>query len=213
MTALLVAGAGLIGALVGWPTRLLLARLRRGTVLRAGPLEIALAVITAAGVALAAGRPTLPAVLWAGWLTVALGAVDLRHHRLPDAITLPAVVVSLAVVAITAAAWPGSGSVGRAVVVAAVSGVSFQVLARVSRGGFGRGDAKLMPSLALLTGYLSVGAAVTAVVLAFVGGALVALIGIALGRLDRRSAVPFGPALLAGCWLVLAVPALGAAVS
>lgn len=213
MTLLTVCAAGLVGALVGWPTRLLLARLRRGTVLAAGPIEVALAVVSAAGVALTADRPTLLLVLWTGWLTVALGVVDLRHHRLPDALTLPAIVGSFALVLVTSVLWPGSGSVSRAVVVALIGGLVFQALARLSGGGLGRGDAKLMPSLALLTGYLSVGAALTAVVLAFVGGALVALGGMALGRLDRRSAVPFGPALLGGCWVVLAWPGLAAAVS
>lgn len=212
--ALLAAVAvGLVGAVLGWPTRLLLARLRRGVVVGAGPIEAALGVLTAAGTALAIGRPVLLLVWWAGWLTVTLGAVDLRHHRLPDAITLPAIAVSAVLVIVTALVWPGSGSILRAVVVAGVCGLVFQLLARLSRGGLGRGDAKLMPSLALLTGYLSVGAAITAIVLAFVGGAVVALVGMALGRLDRRSAVPFGPALLAGCWLVLAVPGLAAAVS
>ena len=208
-----VCAAGLAGALVGWPTRLLLARLRRGAVVGAGPIEVGLGVTSAVGVALTAGRPVLLLVLWVGWLTVALGTVDLRHHRLPDALTLPAIVGSSALILVTSALWPGSGSVSRAVVVAIVAGLVFQGLARLSGGGLGRGDAKLMPSLALLTGYLSVGAAVTAVVLAFVGGALVALGGMALGRLDRRSAVPFGPALLGGCWVVLAWPGLAAAVS
>lgn len=210
---LVLVAAGAAGAVVGWPTRLLLARLRRGTVVRPGAVEGALAVVTAVGAGLVWGAPTLLTVLWAGWLTVALGVVDLRHHRLPDAITAPAVVVSLLLVVVTALIWPGSGSVLRAVLVAGAGGALFQLLSRVSRGGLGRGDAKLVPSLALLTGYFSVGAAVTAVALAFVLGALVALLGMAVGRLHRRSAVPFGPALLAGCWLVLAVPGLAAAVS
>lgn len=210
---LVAVAAGAVGVGVGWPTRLLLAGLRRGTVVRPGPVEVLLGVITAIGVALAAGSPTVLLVAWAGWLTVTLGIVDLRHHRLPDAITLPAVAVSVGLVVLTSLMWPGSGSVLRAFVVAGVIGALFQLLARVSRGGLGRGDAKLVPSLALLTGYLSVGAAVTAVAAAFVLGAVVALGGIAIGRLDRRSAVPFGPALLLGCWLVLAVPGVAAAVS
>ncbi|TKV60419.1 prepilin peptidase [Nakamurella flava] len=210
---LVVVAAGAVGAGVGWPTRLLLARLRRGTVVGPGPVETLLGVITAAGAACALGAPTVLLVVWAGWLTVTLGIVDLRHHRLPDAITRPAVAVSAGLIILTSLLWPGSGSLLRAFVVAGVIGVLFGLLARVSRGGLGRGDAKLVPSLALLTGYLSVGAAVTALALAFVLGAVVALVGMAIGRLDRRSAVPFGPALLLGCWLVLAVPGLAAAVS
>ena len=76
----------------------------------------------------------------------------------------------------------------------------------------GLGDVKLLPSLALMTGYLSVAAALLALIVAFVLGALVALGGLAVRRLSMTSAIPFGPFLLAGCWLVLAVPGLVTAV-
>ena len=71
----------------------------------------------------------------------------------------------------------------------------------------GLGDVKLVPSLALMTGYVSVAAGVLAVVIAFVLGALVAALGMLSRRLSLTSAIPFGPFLLAGCWLVLASPA------
>jgi prepilin signal peptidase PulO-like enzyme (type II secretory pathway) len=41
---------------------------------------------------------------------------------------------------------------------------------------------------------------------------MVALIGLALRKLSMMSAIPFGPCLLAGCWLVLAFPGLVTAV-
>jgi prepilin signal peptidase PulO-like enzyme (type II secretory pathway) len=44
-------------------------------------------------------------------------------------------------------------------------------------------------------------------ILAFGLGALIALAGLATRRLALGSAIPFGPCLLAGCWLVLALPA------
>jgi leader peptidase (prepilin peptidase)/N-methyltransferase len=72
----------------------------------------------------------------------------------------------------------------------------------------GLGDVKLLPSLALMTGYLSVAAALLALAIAFLLGALVSLAGLALRRMSMTSAIPFGPFLLAGCWLVLAVPGL-----
>ena len=51
-----------------------------------------------------------------------------------------------------------------------------------------------------------------AVVIAFVLGALVALLGLLFRRLSLSSAIPFGPFLLAGCWLVLVFPGLVTAV-
>ena len=72
----------------------------------------------------------------------------------------------------------------------------------------GLGDVKLVPSLALMTGYVSVASGVLAVVIAFVLGALVAVLGMVSRRLSLTSAIPFGPFLLAGCWLILVFPGL-----
>ena len=76
------------GAAAAWGSRLLLARLRRGVVVRAGTLEVACALITAVGVGLRWPDPMRVLVVWAGLLGVALGVVDLVH-RLPDALTRP----------------------------------------------------------------------------------------------------------------------------
>ena len=54
-----------------------------------------------------------------------------------------------------------------------------------------------MPLLALL---------VLAVVAGFVIGALAALAAVVLRRATMRSSIPFGPALLTGCWLALVLP-------
>ena len=56
----------------------------------------------------------------------------------------------------------------------------FWALAALAPRAMGRGDVKLVPSLALMTGYVSVAAAVLAVAIAFVLGALVALLGLAV---------------------------------
>ena len=151
-------------------------------------------------------------MVWAGLLAVALGAVDLVHHRLPDALTLPAIPITAAVIAGVELAAPGTGSPVTAVLVAIVGTGLFWALSALAPRAMGLGDVKLLPSLALMTGYLSVAAALLALVIAFVLGALVALGGLAVRRLSMTSAIPFGPFLLAGCWLVLAVPGLVTAV-
>ena len=56
------------GAVAGWGSRLLLARLRRGVVVRAGILEVACALITAVGVGLSWPGPVVALVVWAGVL-------------------------------------------------------------------------------------------------------------------------------------------------
>ena len=94
--AVLIAVLGGGGA--GWGIRLLLARLPRGMVVRAGIIEASAAALTGVGVALTWPGPWTPVVVWAGLLAVGLGAVDIAAHRLPDALTLPAVPLTLLLV-------------------------------------------------------------------------------------------------------------------
>jgi leader peptidase (prepilin peptidase)/N-methyltransferase len=187
--------------------RLMLGRLRRGAVIRPAVLEMASAAISAAGVVLAWGRPTLGLVLWAGLYTVALSAVDIKHHRLPDALTLPAIPISLAAVALTDRFAPETGSVLRSGLAAVTVGAVFALPALLAPRAMGWGDVKLVVTPGILLGYLSWTAVVLGIALAFVLGALVAVIGIAVRRWRLQSAIPFGPFLVVGCWVVLVLPA------
>jgi len=197
-----------VGAAVGWGIRWLLAVLRRGAVLRAGVAEAICALVTGVGVGLAWGSPLVALVLWAGWLGVALGAVDVMHHRLPDALTLPAIPITALLVGITQWLSPDTGSAMTALLVAAVLSGLFLLLAVLAPSGMGQGDVKLVPSLTLMTGYVSVAAAVLGVLVAFVLGAAWAAVGLASRRMTMKTAIPFGPFLLAGCWLMLVFPEL-----
>lgn len=200
--------AAVAGAGAGWGIRLLLARLRRGAVLRPGVPELATALLVGVGVAASWPGPMTILVVWAALLAVALGAVDLKHHRLPDALTLPAVPISAVLAGVTALTYPGSGSLLTAATLAAVATVAFWLLARVAPRAMGLGDVKLVPSLALLTGYPSAASWVLGLLLAFVLGALVSVLGLLTRRLRLSSAIPFGPFLLAGAWLVLTFPGM-----
>ena len=81
-------------------------------------------------------------------------------------------------------------------------------MARISSSWMGQGDVKLIPTLGLMMGYLSVGAVVIGLAIAFV-------LGIRWshwresrpGGCELRSAIPLGPYLLFGCWSVLLLPA------
>jgi len=197
-----------VGIPIGWGLRLLLARVPRGVLLRIGPLEIGAAVVTGVGAGLSWPGPTMAMVIWAGVLGVGLGAVDVVHHRLPDSLTLPAIPISAAVVIGTEILAPSTGSLLVAGYCAVAATGVFWALATIAPRAMGLGDVKLIPSLALLTGYLSVATTVLAVLVAFVLGAVVALAGMLLRRLTLTSAIAFGPFLLVGCWLVLVIPAL-----
>ncbi len=201
-----VAGGAGLGAGAGAGIRVLLGRLRRGVVLRPGIAETAGAAVTGIGVGIAGRTATLALALFAGLLMVALGAVDIVHHRLPDAITLVALPVAGVGVVLTSLLAPGSGSLASAAVSAAVLWAVFALVARVSPRSMGRGDVKLVPTLGLLLGYLSPAAVLFGLLIAFASGSCVALAGMAAGRLRLGSAIPLGPYLLFGCWLMLLVP-------
>lgn len=205
-TVLAVVVGGALGAALAWAGGQVLARLRRGVALRPPAVEVAGAVVTGLGVAVTWPSPTTGLVVWAGLLAVILGAVDIVAHRLPDALTLPAVPITAILVLGTWWVEPSSGHLPTALVMAAVVTGLFGALALVAPRAMGRGDVKLVPSLSMLTGYLSVPAVLWWLILAFGLGALVALAGLTTRRLTLGSAIPFGPCLLAGCWLVLAFP-------
>ena len=203
VTALTVSGGAVAGALV----RRLLGRLRRGVVLPAGPTEVAAALVAGLSVVMAWGRPTLALVLLAGLLLVALSGVDLVHHRLPDAITRPALPVAALTVVLTHLLAPSSGSALRSVVSGALLWMLFAALARLSSAWMGRGDVKLIPTLGLLLGYVSASSVVLGLAVAFGLGSVLSLAAVVAGRLRMRSAIPLGPYLLFGTWAVLLVGA------
>lgn len=208
MTGVLPVLIGLAaGVLAGWAMRILLGRLPRGARIPTGLLECAAAVVSATGLALTWGTPRWGLVVWTGLFAVALSAVDLKHHRLPNALTIPGLGVSAAVVLVTEWAAPDTGELLRAVVAGAALFAAFGALSLAVPAAMGRGDVKLVPSLGVLMGYLSWEAMLIGVFAAFALGALASLVGIVSRKLSLRSAIPFGPFLLAGCWLALLFPA------
>ncbi len=206
---LIAAALGALGgALAGSVARRLLGRLRRGVAVRPPVLELAAASVTGLGAALAWPSPLCVLVVWTGLLAVTLSAVDIAAHRLPDALTLPAVPVTAALVLLTWWVDPWSGRPVVGVIAAVCVTASFWMVAALAPRAMGLGDVKLVPSLALMTGYVSVAAVLWWLLLAFALGAAVSLAGLAARRLSMRSAIPFGPCLLVGCWVVLATPGL-----
>jgi leader peptidase (prepilin peptidase) / N-methyltransferase len=150
----------------------------------------------------------LPAYLYLAAVSVPLAVIDLRTLRLPNILTLsayPIVAVLLLLPAVLADGW---ASYARALLAgAAVLGL-FVVLHLVNPSGMGLGDVKLAGPMGAMLGWASWQAVFVGVV---VGFALVAVVGLAMilaRRANRKSALPFGPFMLAGAWAALLVPAL-----
>jgi leader peptidase (prepilin peptidase)/N-methyltransferase len=141
------------------------------------------------------GTVAFAPALYLAVATPLLTVIDLREHRLPHGIVLPgygAAALGLATaVAQGRDIWPalacGLGGI-----------IVFGVLAVT--GGMGMGDVTLAGLLAFAAGLVSPAIAFSALLVALVLGAVAAVVA----ARQSRSAVPFGPFLLAGYWVTLA---------
>jgi leader peptidase (prepilin peptidase)/N-methyltransferase len=134
-----------------------------------------------------------------------LGVIDWRTHRLPDRIVLPAypaAVALLGAAAGTAGEWYriiGMGAGG------ALLWAAFAALHLLFRRGLGLGDVKLAGLLGLYLGFAGWPGLWWGPVVAVVLAGAWSLALVASRRATLRSSVPFGPFLITGAALALAV--------
>jgi leader peptidase (prepilin peptidase) / N-methyltransferase len=204
--AVLACLLALLGVPAGVAARAILGRLRRGARVPSPWCEAGVAVTWAvtgagAGAALVPVR-WLPVLLGLGWFAVAAAAVDVRHHRLPDVLTLPAAPLALALLVPL-----GSAAVLRGLAGAAVAVAAHAVLHLAAPAALGAGDVKLAAPLGAVLAAASWPALVLAGLLAAVlsGGLAVVVL---LWR-GRGCALPHGPSMLAAGWLVTTAAAAG----
>lgn len=202
LTTLSLATAGAGCGLAG---RWLLARLRRGAIVHSGVTAGAVALLWAVlGWRVSSGQlPAwwLPVPLTLTWFAVLLTATDLRHRRLPDALTLPAY-PALAATAVLAATLGGGWSLPIDAAAGAIVFGSLHALVRLaSPGSLGAGDVKLSGSLGAVLGAIGWPAMVLA-------AGLAALLTLALGLLTGRgeAGIPHGPGLLAATCALAVFP-------
>ena len=140
----------------------------------------------------------VPAYLAVAFACLVLTVIDARTRRLPDAITKPAFVAVTALLAVAAVAERAPWRLGRGLLAAALVGGLFWLVARLKPGWIGRGDVKLVPTLAVALGWLSWSALAVGFYAAFVVGGLAGLYAMLVLRRSRKSALPFGPSLAVG---------------
>lgn len=146
--------------------------------------------------------PALVPLLLLGVVGVALTRIDLDVHRLPEGLTLPAVVAVLALQAVASALTGDWGALLRAVIGGVLSWVAYLVLVLLSRGALGWGDATLGGLVGLTLGYVEPTWPLLAIVAAFVLGGLVSAVGLLARRLTLSSHIAFGPYILLGALAV-----------
>jgi leader peptidase (prepilin peptidase) / N-methyltransferase len=124
---------------------------------------------------------------------VIITAIDIEHQIIPDVITLPGIVLGLAV---------GTYTIGFAASLIGffVGGGLFYSLAVLSNGGMGGGDIKYIAAIGALLGWQKV------LLVIFIGsflGSIVGIFQIAVQKKSRKSLIPFGPFLAAGTLITL----------
>jgi len=147
--------------------------------------------------------PELPAYLYLAAIAVALAMIDLDVKRLPNAIVLPSYVVGAALLLpaiVVDGAW-GAGL--RALLAAVVLWAGYFAVASVKPGAMGFGDVKLAGVLGLYLGWLGWGSVLIGTFTSFLLGGLVGVALIAVRRAGRKSALAFGPFMLAGAFVAV----------
>lgn len=143
-------------------------------------------------------HPALPAFLYLAAISVALALIDLDVKRLPDAIVLPSYLVVLVLLGVAAVAGHDLHAYLRAVEAMAAYYGAFFALAFIYPAGMGFGDVKLAGVLGLCLGWLGWGQLAVGAFAGVLLGGLVGLALIAARRAGRKTAIPFGPFMLAG---------------
>lgn len=149
--------------------------------------------------------PTATGLAFAGLavITPPLTIIDVRKRRLPNLLTAAGAVWALLCAVVVSVQLRTTDVLITSILSGAACAAGLLMLAFVSKGGMGMGDIKLAGVIGLVMGTMAWTAAVAAIVWAFVLGAVIALILMLLGRARRGTAVPFGPMLISGAWIVL----------
>jgi leader peptidase (prepilin peptidase) / N-methyltransferase len=120
-------------------------------------------------------------------------------------VMFPAHAVCAAALLTDAAVLGSWGALVRAAAAAAAAFAIGALVAAISPEGLGFGDVKLLALLGLVLGWGGWGLLMAGVLLGLVAGAVVSLALLVTRRAGWRTAVPFGPPLLTGAVLALAV--------
>lgn len=146
----------------------------------------------------------LPAFLYLAGISIALTLIDLDTQTLPNKIVVPSIAVGLVLLAVASAGTANWGALLSAVAGSATLFGFYLIVAIISPRGMGMGDVKLAAVLGLYLGWLGWGVLAVGAFAAFLLGGLFA-IALLIGRkARRRTAIPFGPWMIAGAWLGIA---------
>lgn len=147
---------------------------------------------------------SLPTVLYLVVLAAALTVTDIRQHRLPNRLVLGSYPVVAALLMLSVADHHSWTALLQAVGWGAGLFAVFLLIFFV--GGIGAGDVKLSGLIGAWLGWAGGGEGVAVgLVVTAISAAVVTAVALATGHLDRRSNVAYGPFLLLGAVVGVAV--------
>jgi leader peptidase (prepilin peptidase) / N-methyltransferase len=173
-----------------------------------GVLFVAVALALLPGVQSAASLPAaisgtlaLVAFLYLAAISVALSAIDIDVHKLPNRIVLPSYIVGAVLLGAAALVGGDLEVLGRTAAGAGILVAFYLILAIAKPGGMGMGDVKLAGVLGLYLGYLGWGNLVVGAMGAFLLGGLFGIAVLIARRGTGGRMIPFGPWMFAGAWV------------
>jgi leader peptidase (prepilin peptidase)/N-methyltransferase len=166
-------------------------------------VEVGTAVVFGVLAARLGAVAALPAFLYLAAVGVALALIDWDTRRLPNALTLPSYGVGVVMLAGAAALDDGWSMLLRAGVGMVALFALYFALAFAYPAGMGFGDVKLGGLLGLYLGWLGWGPWCVGAFAGFLLGALGGGIVLVTGRGSRKTAIPFGPFMLAGALVAI----------
>ncbi|MGW1806349.1 prepilin peptidase [Streptomyces sp. NPDC002078] len=167
--------------------------------------------LTCAALAAATGtRPELAVWLLLAPVGVLLAVVDFRVQRLPDPLTLPLAAAALALLGLVALLPEHAGDWLTALYGALALGAGYYALYRINPAGMGFGDVKLAVGMGAVLGWYGWSTVLLGTFAGFLLGALYGAALVVVRRAGRKTAIPFGPFLLAGAFAGLLIGAYAA---
>lgn len=158
-------------------------------------VELVTGALFVAGYAIYGWTPLLAVRLAFACAMVVLFAVDLRHHILPNVITVPGIVIGLLV----SLFLPTPGWRSSLIGLIAGGGVLFAIAEAYYRfrgvEGLGMGDVKMLSMIGAFLGWELM---LVTLILASFAGSIIGVGVIALGRGGMKAALPFGTFLAVG---------------
>lgn len=182
-------------------------RQRRGAAMPPAAIVLVTAILFGLLASRVGTRAELLAYSCVALAGVPLAATDLTELRLPIPLVWSSCLATLTLFGIAATIDQAGHALLRAAISMVALPAAYLLIALMSHGGFGAGDVRFAALIGLTLGWRSWTAVATGTVIALVYASLTSLIAITLGRLSKRSPIPYGPAMLAGAFtVVLATP-------